>query len=223
MNMSGHYKRLSKVKSTIDTSAPKSLSTNTRKRDSVNRSLAMGLDVPKTSRPPSSSRPQSARPQTARPYSSRLSFHSARSNQTRPKSSCHTPQGWDSSNAELGFSVEPLESQLEALQLLKSEDYDEDNDEESKDAVQPEKDALADRLILMYGGGDAGNTQQDSFDESRRFPTSQRTDARDPMRSQRSNPSHRSQQQPPHRTSTRSTRSGDVLESRSHVFTATEK
>ena len=32
MNMNSHYQRLSKVKSSIDTSAPKSLSTNTRKR-----------------------------------------------------------------------------------------------------------------------------------------------------------------------------------------------
>ena len=125
-----------------------------------------------------------------------------------------------------GLPRHPLENQLEALQLLQSEDFQEEVAEESKDEAQREKDALADKLIQMYGGGDAGIAPPGPFGESHGFPSSQWTDQRDPVRSQRSNPSHRypqQLQQQPHRTRTRSTRSGDILESRPHAFTATEK
>ena len=121
----------------------------------------------------------------------------------------------------------PLVGQLEALQLLKSEDFEDSVDEESKDEAQREKDAMADRLILMYGGGDVGAPPHpiDSLAASPIPPHDFQADLRHPMKSQRSSlqSSRRYQQQPAPRTRGRPTRSGDVLESRPHVFTATEK
>jgi len=219
INMNSHYQRLNKVKSTIDTSAPKSLSTNTRKRDSVNRSIAMGLDPPKTYRQPNSSRLQSARPQTARPYSSRPS--SSRS-ELRPNSS--RGQKWNYGDPETVTMEPPLHEQLEALQLLKTEDFEgEPGKDYSLERAQREKDEMADRLIMMYGGGEAGRdvdkrtsqplSRQTSRAKDASYPVK---DASHPLKSQRSMTSQS-------RPRSRATRSGDVLESRSHVFTATEK
>jgi len=223
INMNSHYQRLNKVKSTIDTSPPKCLSTNTRKRDSVNRSMAMGLDTPKTYRQPNSSRTPSARPQTARPYSSRPSFSSSRSDH-RPKSSRppSRSQEWDYLDHDQATLEAPLHEQLGALQLLKTEDFVEPVTEESADPAQTEKDELADKLIMMYGGGDAGRPTQTASSKSN-STSKQMSQAREtqPLRTQRSITSQR--HQPQLRPRTRAARSGDVLESRSHVFTATEK
>ena len=118
----------------------------------------------------------------------------------------------------------PLHEQLEALQLLKTEDFEgEPGKDDSLERAQREKDEMADRLIMMYGGGEAGRdvdkrtsqplSRQTSRAKDASYPVK---DASHPLKSQRSMTSQS-------RPRSRATRSGDVLESRSHVFTATEK
>ena len=94
---------------------------------------------------------------------------------------------------------------------------------EAKEQVQREKDALAERLILMYGGGGDAGSQPTPMDPSG-MTSGHGSGSHRIDRTQRSmSQQQRLQQQPPHRQRSRPTRSGDVLESRAHVFTATEK
>ena len=121
-----------------------------------------------------------------------------------------------------------LNAQLESLHLLRTEDFDQPVGDEPEEDVQREKDALAEKLILMYGGeggqggvGGGGDMRRPSR-HSNEAPNTALAPQIQPHGSL-SQRTHRSMTQQQPRLRPRATRSGDVLESRSHVFTATEK